>query len=203
MSKLDILMIVAHPDDEILFGFHDIYHNNVDIICMTNGNNNIRREEFNTCIRKINELKDTASSKIKGKILSLNDSVKDTWENYKTDEIIGFMKPFIKKKYNKIITHDEKGEYGNLQHMKVNKICKELSKELNVEYMTFASRYNSVDYENNDFVKKRNMLLDIYVSQKSIISELKNFYDNGYAINIKSSILSDKQKKQILYSKHK
>jgi len=181
MEKLDILMIVAHPDDEILFGFHDIYYNNVDIICLTSSDDKIRSNEFNNVI---NELKEDYSSNNKGIILSLKDGQNELWDNYKTDEIIDiYIKPYINKKYDMIISHDENGEYGNKQHMRVNMICIELSKQLDIKFMTFQSRFNITDLENSDYVEKRNKLLNMYKSQKFIIDGLNNFFIHKKIIN--------------------
>ena len=44
-NNVENIMIVAHPDDESIFGGH-VINNNWKIICVTNGNNEIRRTEF-------------------------------------------------------------------------------------------------------------------------------------------------------------
>ena len=173
-------MLIAHPDDEILFGYHDIYHNDVDIICFTSKNDPIRSVEFNECMNAI---------KKNGIMLDLPDSSIDTWKEYTNLYIIDtYIKPLLNMSYNMIISHDEKGEYGNLQHKRVNSIAKSLSKILKIEFMTFFSRFDMNDFTNNDFVEKRNKLLNIYKSQEIPVNAFRNtFY------------IKDKYKKFLCY----
>jgi LmbE family N-acetylglucosaminyl deacetylase len=162
-----ILMIIAHPDDEILFGYHDIYHNDVTIICMTNANNKIRLYEFNEVAKM---------ARFSGFMLSLKDGINETCDNYTVNEIIDiYIKPLIKTEYNKIVSHDEFGEYGHKQHKKVNEISKELSKILNIPFSTFRERAKKSDLDNKDYCDTQDKLINIYKSQKNIILNLKSF----------------------------
>jgi len=167
MEKLKILMLVAHPDDEILFGYNDISDNNVTVICFTSGYDIIRASEFNEVILQ---------AKIEGHILRLKDGQKELWKEYTNEEIIErYIYPIIKEsKYEMIVSHDEKGEYGHKQHIKVHNISKELSKKLNIPFNSFRSRYKKLDKINE---LKRNNILQIYKSQQDIIKELLHFFD--------------------------
>ena len=39
-------MIVAHPDDEMIWGGSHLLEGNYLVVCLTNGNNSIRKKEF-------------------------------------------------------------------------------------------------------------------------------------------------------------
>ena len=73
-----------------------------------------------------------------------------------------------------IVSHDEKGEYGNKQHIKVHEISKELSKKLKIPFESFRSRYKKLDKIQE---LKRYNILQIYKSQQEIINVLLNFYN--------------------------
>jgi len=167
MEKLNILMLVAHPDDEMLFGYYDISENNVTVICFTSAYDNIRASEFKTV---------SQHAKFEGHILPLKDGQKELWKEYTSDEIIEkYIKPEIKeKKYEMIVSHDEKGEYGHKQHIKVHEISKELSKKLKIPFESFRSRYKKLDKIKE---LKRYNILQIYKSQQYIIKELLHFFD--------------------------
>ena len=45
-NKYDNLMIVAYPDDEILWGGANLFKDNYFVVCLTNGYNQIRANEF-------------------------------------------------------------------------------------------------------------------------------------------------------------
>ncbi len=42
-----------------------------------------------------------------------------------------------------IVSHDEKGEYGHIQHKRVHEIAKYLSNHIQIPFMTFAQRYDA------------------------------------------------------------
>jgi LmbE family N-acetylglucosaminyl deacetylase len=169
---MKILMFVAHPDDEILFGYHDIYHNDVDIICFTNKNNKIRSVEFNECMNICN---------IKAHILDFPDSSTDTWNEHTNISIINnTIIPLLNTSYDLIVSHGKDGEYRNLQHIRVNSIVTTLSRTLNIPFMSFYERFDINDYKNNNFIEKRNTLLNIYKSQKDIVNVFSNFFYNKY-----------------------
>lgn len=46
ISSIDNVMIVAHPDDETLWGGEQLLKENYLVICITNGDNKIRKKEF-------------------------------------------------------------------------------------------------------------------------------------------------------------
>ena len=169
---MKILMFVAHPDDEILFGYHDIYYNDVDIICFTGKNDIIRSVVFNECMNMCN---------IKAHMLDFPDSFTDTWNEYTDISIIdNNIKPLLHTSYDMIVSHGKDGEYRNVQHQRVNSIVTTLSEILHIPFMSFYDRFDINDYKNNDFIEKRNKLLQIYKSQKDIMNVFSYLFYNKY-----------------------
>ena len=52
LNKYKKLMIVAHPDDEMIWGGSHLLEGNYLVVCLTNGNNNIRKKEFIKVMKK-------------------------------------------------------------------------------------------------------------------------------------------------------
>lgn len=82
------LMIVAHPDDETIWGGSHLINGNYTVLCITNGNNKKRKKEFMNVMEKTHS---------KGIILSFPD---------KTNQLVYFGKYASKK--NKAELENEK-----------------------------------------------------------------------------------------------
>ena len=187
-------MLIAHPDDEILFGYSDIYYNYCTIICFTNKNNKIRSNEFNECMNNL-----LICNNIKNHImLPLIDSMKNNWcgissfnppfaPGLKPGRQGGITNEYIYNKYineiikdsvyDLIISHDSEGEYGHIQHIRVNNFAKYLGLKLNVQFIDFKQR-NEDNIINETMLNERKLLLNIYKSQKTSIQLYENFYKN-------------------------
>lgn len=66
------LMIVAHPDDETIWGGSHLINGNYTVLCITNGNNKKRKKEFMKVMEKTHS---------KGIILSFPDKTKGKRDN--------------------------------------------------------------------------------------------------------------------------
>jgi hypothetical protein len=134
------IMIVAHPDDELFFGWKElIKQTNWFIICITNGNNKKRNDYFKKVMN----------------ILKLNYIIynfPDNWRNPKWDETIqNDIKNIINTNldkhinYNKLITHNPHGEYGHYHHRMISKIVNLLLQDRNEKdklyFFNFDDKY--------------------------------------------------------------
>lgn len=166
---MNLLMLIAHPDDEIIFGFHDIYHNKCTVLCFTNKNNSKRSQEFYKSIESTNNI---------GIMFDLPDSMTNNWKKL-TDEYIyeSYIKLIICGSFDAVISHDINGEYGHIQHKRVNKIGIYVAKILNIPFYDFKSRYDPKDYEDINYVTKRNDIFQIYKSQQYSIKLFANFFN--------------------------
>ncbi len=48
---MKILMLIAHPDDEVIFGYTDLIRDVVHVICFTNKDHSVRSVEFANSIK--------------------------------------------------------------------------------------------------------------------------------------------------------
>ena len=113
------LLIVAHPDDETLWGYYQLKESKGwKILCVTNANN----------ITRVNELKNIAIH---------FDSALEIW-NYQDSAFHYNMHPQlyidIENEINKsnvkmVLTHNPLGEYGHIQHIKVSNVVLTVSKK--------------------------------------------------------------------------
>jgi len=166
-----VLMIVAHPDDEVVFGFRDLIQNDVLVICMTNGDNPVRRLEF---------LKSMEASGARGHILNYPDSPDEIWASHAVEV---FYHQDIKKflglgmglsRYELVVSHGSDGEYGNKQHIRTHEIARHVASEMGIPFQCFRERYRASDYPTH--FNKYNKFVGVYESQKKAIETLTNFF---------------------------
>lgn len=123
-GNFDKLMIVAHPDDEFIFGGkYLLEEKGWKVITVTNGYHPIRREEFRGLMRELGQ---------EYKMLSHYDTIEHGYiEQYIVDYIKNIIKT-NKQKLIKIVTHNSEGEYGHPQHIGVSRMVTDIVVELNL-----------------------------------------------------------------------
>lgn len=173
------LMIVAHPDDETIFGGSHIADGGYYIVCLTNGKNVVRSKEFHKLLK---------ATKNEGIILDFPDKTKgerDNWETSKED-IEKTISDYIRMKdWELIVTHNPKGEYGHIHHKMTNKIVTsvcEAEKQTNALYY-FAPYYKkeklpeySLTPMDSESLAKKEKLVSIYSSQKKVCKNLSHIF---------------------------
>ena len=104
------LMIVAHPDDETIWGGAHLADKGYFVVCLTDGYNKTRRNEFQNTIKE---------SGNKGLILRYPDKVhgeRSNWAGDKKDIIKDLDTILTYKHWNMVVTHNPEGEYGHIHH---------------------------------------------------------------------------------------
>ena len=193
-TKADSLMIVAHPDDETIWGGNHLKNGRYLVVCLTNGDNEIRSQEFHNVIGKTNN---------QGVILKFPDKTngkRDTWNTcYKT--IDKEIKRIIKvKKWKEVITHNPAGEYGHQHHKMTSTMVTTVMKEnYDLNKLAYFGKY----YKKKDFLEKsevekefmnplhkkqreeKQKLLNLYPSQKKVEKKLAHMmpYENWIPYN--------------------
>ena len=166
-----VLMIVAHPDDEVVFGFRDLIQNQVTVISITNGDNEIRKKEF---------FKVMADTGAKGHMLNYADSPDDTWPTVAVEDFYNnHIKALVKdsyglSRYELVVSHGGDGEYGNKQHIRVHSIGRHIASEMGLPFQTFRDRWRASDYPTHRV--RYDKLVGFYESQNKAIQTLANYF---------------------------
>ena len=175
LDGCDKLMIVAHPDDEMLWGGAELLENNYLVLCITRGYDDVRRSEFEAVMEA------TGS---KGIILSYPDKIynkRSDWRFCSKDIIRDIRTVINYKKWDRVVTHNEAGEYGHQHHKMVHRFVADL-------YHEDASNFGELDvfgtyYKKNavpdgldslpdPVVEKITEICKLYESQKRTIAKL-------------------------------
>ena len=158
------LMIVAHPDDELIFGGKALLQEKGwKVICLTNGtlsSNNVFR--FNkTNYRKREFISVMNQLGYAYEIWDFEDCLLNA--NWNDSKLMINLNRIFERQYEKVISHNADGEYGHCQHKKVYQM---------------VQKYNPSNWyvfhhgeEENSYLNKLLKILKYYSSQKTIIDK--------------------------------
>ena len=145
LTKYNNVMIVAHPDDEILWGGANLFKEDYFVICLTNGYNFKRANEF----RKI--LNFTRNVGLILNYPDLQDNIKDDWKLIKRGILQDLYNILNYKFWKKIVTHGPDGTGGHYHHIKtfefVTQVAIKINKYDHLYY--FAKYYNKKEIPKN------------------------------------------------------
>lgn len=162
--QLNKLMIVAHPDDELIFGGAELikYGPEYKVVCLTNKSNKTRSKEFESVMKKL---------KVGSwEMFDHEDDLHNPPERYNIESIL------LSKRWKKIVTHNPIGEYGHPQHKAVFDFIKEYIDKIILEDILYV--FSKSDKKlNPDILNKKKKLLELYNSEKDIIFQILN--NNG------------------------
>jgi LmbE family N-acetylglucosaminyl deacetylase len=135
MAKKEILVIVAHPDDETIWLGGTLLKTKFKktIICLCRKNDKDRFPRFEKVCKIL---------KARGYISDLDDMEKGYFKKISNKDIIKRILKITKdKKYDFIYTHGENGEYGHIRHVEVHRTVNEMldRKLLSAEKVFFFS----------------------------------------------------------------
>ena len=153
------LMIVAHPDDELIFGGAELIKHGPEyrVVCLTNKSNEIRSKEFKKVMEKLN-----VGS---WEIFDYEDTLHPT-QQFDLEDIL------MSRKWEKIVTHNPVGEYGHPQHKLVFDVVKEYIEKVICDegiFYVFGKSQQKLDQNTLD---TKNILLTLYTSETPIINQL-------------------------------
>tara|TARA_B100000780_G_C21088833_1_gene438762 strand:+ start:103 stop:1545 length:1443 start_codon:yes stop_codon:yes gene_type:complete len=147
------LMIIAHPDDELIFGGAELikYGKDYKVILVSNPENESRIKEFEDVMNKL--------SICSWEILGYEDTLYPIQTYDKIDTIIN------SRNWEKIVTHNPVGEYGHPQH----KLIFDKVKSLTDNFWVFGKSSKRLP----DWILGEKMaLLKLYKSEQSIINQI-------------------------------
>ena len=169
-SQYKKLMIVAHPDDETLWGGANLFKDRYFVICLTNGFNLARANNFKDL------LKFTNNSGIILNYPDLQDDIRDDWSEVRTGILKDISKLLNYQYWDKIVTHGPEGTTGHIHHKKTSKYVTKIVKKYN--------EYNNLYYFGKFYEKTK---LPKYLPR---ISDEELFYKKK-EINIYQSVINN------------
>ena len=188
LSNVNKVMIVAHPDDETIWGGAHLLKDDYLVICITNGNNDVRKEEYKNALEY---------SKDPFIILPYSDKkffFRSRWlvEKQYIEKDIKTILSY--KNWEQIITHNPEGEYGHNHHKMINDIVTKIACQLGKEkQLWYFGKYYTKDElvqveeqlqkNSEDIQLQKEQMWRCYPSQNNIIN--KKFghmllYENWY-----------------------
>ncbi|CAH6419931.1 GlcNAc-PI de-N-acetylase [uncultured virus] len=172
---VDKLMVVAHPDDELIFGGRELLEEQGWlVVCVTGGSNRSGNLlSFYPAVRRIREFKAVMDA------LQCRYEMWD-YEDYCFNANWGMVNLQIqlaellqRHTYKKIITHNPDGEYGHIQHKRISDLIHNL-RPSNLFVFNYVSALNT-GFDPlppfNPYVPQLSSLLALYSSQHSIITK--------------------------------
>jgi LmbE family N-acetylglucosaminyl deacetylase len=149
------LMVVSHPDEETLFGGARLamQPHQWKVICVTNGDNGIRRKEFENVMQM---------TKSEYEIWNYPDREHDLLDEHHLRNDLH--RAITEKYWDKILTHNENGEYGHLHNRQIHRVMKSIVNNIGV------FRFGDQMHESLWF--KKLVLLKHYISQSNFCMKL-------------------------------
>ena len=174
-SKIDLtnvekLMIVAHPDDELLWGGAHLIEDNYLVVCITCG---VVKERVNEFINVMNATND------KYILLGYPDKTngeRDNWDNHRENIKKDLQAIIDLKDWQLIVTHNPDGEYGHIHHKMSSAITTSIVEDKTKLYYfgryhskkNIPNYYNSMTPINDKDLKIKKDNIGLYKSQSFI-----------------------------------
>ena len=169
-------MIVAHPDDESIFGGH-VLNADWKVICVTNANNIKRATEFKNVMNKTGSLCE---------MWDFTDHKHYNFGGRETRLLYKLKTEFGANNYEMIVTHNLTGDYGHLQHKLLSEIVTKIANKNILYYFNLTNdglivAKNIKQHTKNIYhinttinltveeINYKNQLLTFYESQKHVI----------------------------------
>ena len=180
LDRVNKLMIVAHPDDEMLWGGAHLIEGDYLVVCVTCGVVKIRVNEF------ISVMNATNSEYIMLGYPDKTNGQRDSWDNWR-DKISKDIDGIIKlKDWELIVTHNPDGEYGHQHHKMTSSIVTNVLNDKSRLYYfgryhskkTLTPYLNEMTPINDKYLKEKKDILGLYVSQYFIQTSFDHMF--GY-----------------------
>lgn len=177
LYKYNKLMIVAHPDDDLIWGGAHLIEDDYFVVCITNGNTS-RKKEFH------NMMKSTSDS---GLILTFPDKIhgkRNSWLFCK-DMIRRDIETIINyKDWDLIVTHNEEGEYGHKQHILTHGLVNSAydNQKSKARLMYFGKYYkpskvpSGLQSISEETLAKKDEIKKVYKSQRKTIKKFHHMF---------------------------
>lgn len=179
LKGVNKLMIVAHPDDETIWGGSRLIEDDYLVVCITCGNNKIRSKE----LKKAMQISNNPYI-----MLGYPDTVKGVRSDWKKeyDQIKKDLRKIINyKNWDLIVTHNPEGEYGHEHHKMTNEIVTELCSDKDKLYY-FGKYYrpsimkrvkNNLKKIDSKVLETKLEMIKVYKSQSFIAERFGHMFE--------------------------
>ena len=165
---IDKLMIVAHPDDEALFGGAELLTHSKEykVIAVDESHNHVRKGEFKASMAFIGIDEYEPWTGFKG------------GEDYHREKLIyELLRVLREKDWKKVVTHNKQGEYGHPRHRALHDILNHLRPELLWQFDKCKERLETT------LLHDKRDLLKVYESQKQVLEWFSPWYEKITKVN--------------------
>lgn len=179
LKNTEKVMIVAHPDDEILWGGAHLLEDNYLVVCVTCKDDSKRAVEFTKAMKATND---------KFIMLGYPDKTngeRDNWQLHKQKISNDLQKIIELKDWHVIVTHNPEGEYGHIHHKIINELVTDVSKTKgNLYYFgryytkkTIINHYNELSPINDTYSNRKKQIIGMYKSQSFIQTMFNHMFE--------------------------
>ncbi|MFT9848930.1 PIG-L family deacetylase [Aneurinibacillus sp. REN35] len=168
--KINKLMVVAHPDDETMFGGDELLQEKGwKVVCITEGDNPERSQEFAKAMEAFG-----AEYEIW--------TYKDAWtEHINRPHLEKDLRRVLHERtYEKIVTHNLQGEYGHPEHKAVSEVMHNL-----VENNLYVFDLSLNEVLEMHILRKKLEISEIYQSQLHAFEQLSQYWIKARSVKIK------------------
>ena len=180
-----VILMVAHPDDEVLFAYPALMAKNCHVVCMTSGSNQERKAEYTNVMNLVNTSRNQKGLQPLGFDM-LDFPEEQKWALKETAarvvEVVqasGFASTTDTHSCA-VVSHGSQGEYGHRDHKLTHRVAKEVCKMLKVKnFVWFRMLYDMMPDEFSPACALRNALLDLYKSQSRSVELCRNYFSDN------------------------
>ena len=176
LDGVNKLMIVAHPDDEFIWGGAHLLSDDWLVVVITNGDNKTRHPEFDTMMAAMGDV---------GLILSYPDKIgkrRSNWKYWEKGIRADLLLIITYKDWEQIVTHNADGEYGHQHHINTHNLTTEVceDKGLTQKLWYFGTYYEPEDLPadlarvSDEAAAEKEELSYIYKSQARTMNNLRH-----------------------------
>ena len=183
LENIDKVMIVAHPDDDMIWGGSHLIDDDYLVVCITCGAREDRVLEFK------NVMNATGDKYIMLDYPDKTNGERDNWDTVYSDITKDIERILAMKDWKLIVTHNEAGEYGHIHHKMTHSIVKSVYENnyLDKDNLYFFGKYYKADkidevkdnleeISEENYNKKDEIIYKYYTSQKSVADGLHHMF---------------------------
>ena len=180
LTGVNKLMIVAHPDDDILWGGAHLIEDDYLVVCITCGTNKTRVNEFKQVMSKTND---------KYIMLGYPDKTngeRDNWNSSKENMMKDLAAIIALKDWDLIVVHNPDGEYGHQHHKMASQFVTSLVDDKSKLYYFghYYSKDNIAAHEDEmssidgKTLEKKVRIICLYKSQSFIQTTFDHMFEH-------------------------